>query len=92
MCSSDLLTHANMEWIDPAGKRMGTTDVGPADRLPVGNCFGASFMYRREVHDSLGGYKNELFMFEVYDFWLRALLSGFRIRKISALRCFKWVA
>ncbi len=39
------------------------------------NCIGASFMYRRKVFESLGGYQEDLFLVEDYDFWLRAFLK-----------------
>ncbi|GHV82028.1 hypothetical protein AGMMS49991_05860 [Spirochaetia bacterium] len=40
---------------------------------------GASFLYRRSVHEALHGYDTTLFLVEDYDFWLRMYLAGFKI-------------
>src|SRR5262249_55270180 len=33
---------------------------------------GACFLYRRRVHEALGGYDEAMYLMEDYDFWLRA--------------------
>ena len=45
---------------------------GPAAALPFENPVGACFLYRRELHEELGGYDEGLPLAEDYDFWLRA--------------------
>lgn len=37
-----------------------------------GNIIGACFLYKKEVHEKLGGYSENRFLVEDYDFWLRA--------------------
>ena len=46
--------------------------VGDPSQIPISNCVGPCFLYRREVQEQLGGYDEELFLAEDYDFWLRA--------------------
>ena len=46
------------------------------------NCVGACFLYRRIVHETLNGYREELFLAEDYDFWLRASLA-FRLKPLD---------
>ena len=46
--------------------------VGPVGLLPLRGVIGACFLYRREVHEEIGGFDEELFLAEDYDFWLRA--------------------
>ena len=58
--------------IDESGKSFGSLMVADREKLIDGNCVGACFLYRREVHDALKGYKEDLFLAEDYDFWLRA--------------------
>lgn len=41
------------------------------DMLPLNNYLGCSFMYRSEVAQSVGGYNEQLFLVEDYDYWLR---------------------
>ena len=41
------------------------------------NCnVGAAFMYRREIADKIGGYNEERFCAEDYDYWCRIALAG----------------
>jgi glycosyltransferase involved in cell wall biosynthesis len=51
--------------------------VGPTAALALRNNVGACFLYRRDVHEELGGFDESLFLAEDYDFWLRAM-SRFR--------------
>lgn len=46
--------------------------VSEPERIPISNCVGPCFLYRRSVHDTLGGYDEKMFLAEDYDFWLRA--------------------
>jgi glycosyltransferase involved in cell wall biosynthesis len=43
--------------------------------LPFGNVIGASFMYSRKLYEKLGGFNDELYLVEDYDFWLRGLCN-----------------
>ena len=46
--------------------------VQPPRFLVRKSVVGACFLHRREVYDVLGGYDEQLFLVEDYDFWLRA--------------------
>lgn len=48
----------------------------------IHNWVGACFLYKREVHDKLHGYDENLFLVEDYDFWLRAA-RYFNYKKIN---------
>lgn len=52
--------------------------VARPENFPLSGGIGASFLYRREVHESLNGFDPSLFLLEDYDFWVRAYLTGFR--------------
>jgi glycosyltransferase involved in cell wall biosynthesis len=41
-------------------------------QLMADDCIQACFLYRRRVHEILGGFAEDLFLAEDYDFWLRA--------------------
>ncbi len=44
----------------------------PIDQRWFGNPVGAAFLYRRQVTEKLGGYDEQLFGAEDYDYWMRA--------------------
>lgn len=55
----------------------------PLKCLAFENVIGACFLYRREVHERLRGFKEKLFLIEDYDFWVRSYLSNFKFYHIS---------
>lgn len=75
------VVYSDCTLIDDEGTSCGRLEVGDPDRLLSGdyNCVHGCFLYKREVHDALGGYAEDLFLVEDYDFWLRAA-NAFRLR------------
>ncbi len=65
------------EFGQPRG--VGCREHIPVERLYEGCGVGACFLYRAQVTAALGGYDENLFGAEDYDFWLRASLQ-FRFR------------
>jgi glycosyltransferase involved in cell wall biosynthesis len=72
------LVYADATAIDAEGRPLGPMPAGEVEDLPFGNQVGACFLYRRRVHEALGGYDERRFLVEDYDFWLRAA-ARFRI-------------
>ena len=72
--------YAGYRLIDAAGQATGEVAALPCDQLIERNVVGCCFLYRREVHEKLGGYDKALFGVEDYDFWLRAARAGFRLQ------------
>lgn len=69
---STAVVYSDYVIIDENGK---TLDVRPArgcEELLFKNVVGACFLYRKIVHQKLAGYREDLFLVEDYDFWLRA--------------------
>jgi glycosyltransferase involved in cell wall biosynthesis len=58
--------------IDDSGQYMADFPALPASRLAYVDAVGACFLYRRSVYETLGGYDNELFLGEDYEYFLRA--------------------
>lgn len=75
--------YANFNIIDEDGKPRGKGRADPARELVFGNAIGCCFLYRREVDAALGGYDENLFGVEDYDFWLRAYEKSFRFEPIN---------
>ena len=41
------------------------------DKMPLNNCGGASFMYRSSIAKKIGEYREDLFLAEDYEYWMR---------------------
>lgn len=66
------IVYAGRTYIDENGMEKGFLPAEPPEVLVDHNPVGACFLYRRRVHEVLGGYDESLFLVEDYDFWLRA--------------------
>jgi glycosyltransferase involved in cell wall biosynthesis len=67
------VVYTDYTFIDEAGNPIREVNVLPPKELVAqGNCIGPSFLYRKAVQEKLGGYAEDLFLAEDYDFWLRA--------------------
>src|SRR5262249_7165933 len=75
------LVYADFTVIDDSGATTGEGWVGPVEELPLRNSIGACFLYRRAVHDCLGGYDEDLVLVEDWDYWLRTSTS-FRLARL----------
>lgn len=75
------VAYADYTRIDPEGRVTGSTTVGAPEEVYFGNCIGPCFLYRRAVGERLGGYREDLFLAEDMDFWLRAA-AAFTLRPL----------
>jgi len=50
--------------------------------LMAGNAIPSTIMYRRDIFNSVGGYRNDLKSVDM-DFWIRALNEGWRVKRID---------
>jgi glycosyltransferase involved in cell wall biosynthesis len=66
------VVYSDYSVIDESGAVVALRRVSPIDRVALANCVGASFVYRRAVHEALGGFDAGKPLVEDYDFWLRA--------------------
>lgn len=76
--SADLVC-APYHTIDEDNRITGSREVGPLENILLDNIVKACFLYKREVHETLGGYQPNLFLVEDYDFWIRTVFQGFRL-------------
>jgi glycosyltransferase involved in cell wall biosynthesis len=66
------LVYTDCIMIDEVGRYLWDYPAQPASRLAYMNALGGCFLYRRQVYETLGGYDEELFLAEDYEYWLRA--------------------
>lgn len=64
--------------IDKSGRKKGKGFASNIENLYIGNCIQACFLYRSNVHKVLNGYDSTKFLYEDYDFWLRAYEHKFK--------------
>lgn len=76
------LVYAGYRRIDEECRALDTVMPSDPEEIFTRNIVGACFLYRRTIHDSIGGYRHEMFLAEDYDFWLRAYLR-FRIAALD---------
>ncbi len=66
------VVYADYSLIDAQGQVIKQETVADPRALVYKSVVRACFLYRRAVHEALGGYAEDLFLAEDYDFWLRA--------------------
>jgi len=76
------VVYADYTLVDEDGSPIGVEPVRPPEDLVLYNCVGPCFLFRRRVLKRLGGYDEEMFLAEDYDFWLRASLE-FRLEPLN---------
>jgi len=69
------LVYADQAIIDDEGKEIDLFKAGPPETIFDDNVINACFLYRREVHEALGGYDPDRFLIEDWHFWIRAALQ-----------------
>ena len=69
--------------IDENNSITGSREVGVAENILLDNIVKACFLYKKEVHVKLDGYKSGLFLVEDYDYWIRAVYYGFSITNLE---------
>ncbi|MEJ5376950.1 MAG: glycosyltransferase [bacterium] len=67
--------------IDDEDNLLGRVTISDPELLLRGNAIGPCFLYRRRVYEKIGGYAEDLFLAEDYDFWLRASI-WFRLQPL----------
>lgn len=66
------VVYADYSLIDAQDQITGQVSVADPRALVYKSVVRACFLYRRAVQEALGGYDEDLFLAEDYDFWLRA--------------------
>jgi glycosyltransferase involved in cell wall biosynthesis len=67
------LVYSDFSKIDEQGQVIDQICVADPQQLAVVNCVQGSFIYRRTVYESIGGYDEGLRLVEDWDYWLRTL-------------------
>jgi glycosyltransferase involved in cell wall biosynthesis len=76
------VAYSDYSVVDDDGVVVEYRRADPIQRCAFVNCIGASFLYRRQVHEAIGGFDPTRRFVEDYDFWLRA--SGrFRFQPVA---------
>jgi glycosyltransferase involved in cell wall biosynthesis len=65
------LVYADYISINDDGKTLARIYQEPPEYLPIRDCVGACFLYRASVAEQIGGYNEQMFLIEDYEYWLR---------------------
>lgn len=71
--------YSDYDVISESGQLVQTIIAEPPIQLIQGHTGLACFLYRRRIYEQIGGYSEDLFLAEDYDYWLRILVSGFHM-------------
>ena len=71
-CQDVDVVYTDYSEIDQEGRVLKKITIKDPEVLLRYNAIGPCFLYRRNVHETVGGYDDNLFLAEDYDFWLRA--------------------
>ena len=76
----DMMVVADMDYIDQDGNFITTASQRYPGRKSIQLAYicnvGAAFMYRRAIAEKIGGYDEDTFCAEDYDYWCRIALNG----------------
>lgn len=75
--------YAGFDIMDDSGQIISHHRAQPPDAFLRGETSNACFLYRRDVYERLGGYAEDVFLAEDYDYWLRVLLSGYQMLALA---------
>lgn len=75
------IVYTDYTMVDQAGAKLGVKHICDVDGLLQNSCIGPSFLCRSIVFTTLGGYSDNFFLAEDYDFWLRAS-AHFQLRPL----------
>ncbi|MGZ3689578.1 MAG: glycosyltransferase family 2 protein [Bdellovibrionota bacterium] len=75
------MVYTDFSEIDEEGKITKAIRVRESRRLLSGNCVRASFLYRAEAAKLVGNYREDLFLAEDWDYWLR-IVERFPVRAL----------
>ncbi len=68
--------YADTYIVDESDNVIQTCRQNEINTLYYGCCIGACFLYKRSLYDKLGGYNENLFCAEDYEYWMRIWVSG----------------
>jgi glycosyltransferase involved in cell wall biosynthesis len=77
------LVYTDFTEIDNSGYHVQNVCAASPGRLAIGNCVRACFLYRKAVAEHVGAYREDLFLVEDWDYWLR-IARRFRLEVLHA--------
>ncbi len=84
------IVYTDYTMVNQDGVVLGVKTICDADGLLQNSCIGPSFLCRSNVFTTLGGYSDEFFLAEDYDYWLRAS-AHFQLRPLHKnLYCYRF--
>lgn len=79
------VVYAQCVIIDKKGRKKRKGYASKIEEIYFKNCIQACFLYRATVDKVLNGYNEKTFLYEDYDFWLRAYESKFKFYFLSKI-------
>ncbi len=75
--------YANQHIVDEENNIVSTRIHNEIEALYRGCCIGACFLYKRKMYDTFGGYNEDMFCAEDYEYWMRLWVNKARFYHLN---------
>lgn len=84
------MVYADFDVVDMSGNFLWHEAKKSPDVLRFCNTVGACFLYKRSLAQKIGGYDEQLFLAEDYEYWIRAYLNGNLLHITDTIYDYGW--
>ncbi len=79
------MVYSDFRIIDENNKFVNISKTEEPENLIKGNCIGASFLYKKNIHEKIGYYDEDSFLFEDFEMWIRMYENAVEMTRMSSI-------
>ena len=79
------MVYSDFRIINENNKFVNISQTENPENLIKGNCVGASFLYKKTIHDKIGYYSEDSFLFEDFEMWIRMRENAVIMNRIPSV-------
>ena len=85
MNTNSEMVYSDFRIINENNKFMNISQTENPENLIKGNCIGASFLYKKTIHEKIGFYSEDSYLFEDFEMWIRMFENRVKMHRISSV-------